>query len=96
MNNVIEINKPTVDALRMSVPLPKAAEAKDGHLHLLYGDQFKPLGYLVHKPTNDMEIMDGMAIYEDRYFTTDVLADALELLKLPHEQLPGGPKLLKK
>lgn len=96
MNNVIEMNKPTVDALRMSVPLPKAAESHEGYLHILYGDQYKPVGYLVHKPTNKMEIMDGMTIYEDRYFAAEALSDALDLLKLAHEQLPGGPKTAKK
>lgn len=96
MKNVIEINKPTVDALRMSIPLPKASEPKDGSLHILYGDQYKPIGYLVHKPTKEMEVMDGVGIYDNRYFTADSLADALELLKLNHDELPGGAKIVKK
>lgn len=96
MNNVIEINKPTVDALRMSIPLPKAAAPDEGNLHILYGDQYRPIGYLVHKPTNDMEIMDGRTIYENRYFTTETLSDALELLRRSHEQLPGGARIVKR
>jgi hypothetical protein len=97
VQNVTEINKPTVNALRMSTPLPCVTERPEpsprgGHLHLLYGDQFKPVGYLVHRPTNDFGIRAGQDVYEDRYFTTETLPDALELLRLPHEKLPGGAK----
>ena len=88
MNNVIEIKKPVVDALRMSAALPHAA--KRGHLHILYADQFRPVGYLAHKPTNDRGLRGFETIYEDRYFATESLEDALKLLELSHDELPGG------
>ncbi len=90
MKNVTEINKPIVDALRMSAALPGATEK--GRLHVLYGDQFKPVGYLAHIPSNDMGIRGIGPVFEDRFFATESLQDAIELLKLPHDRLPGGAK----
>lgn len=60
----------------------------------MYGDQFKPVAYLAHKPSNAKLRGNewGEVIYEDRYFTAESLAGAMDILKLRHEELPGGPK----
>ena len=79
MKNVIEINKPIVDALRTSARLPETPGTVGASLHVMYGDQFKPSGYLVHR---------FLALKQrDRYFVTESLSEALKILQVPDAEL---------
>ena len=84
MHTAIEIYRPLVAALRMSEALPNTEE-NGGTLHVLYGDQYRPVGYLVEKTAMD----DNWESQDPRFFVTDSHPEALRLLNLPFAELPA-------
>jgi hypothetical protein len=83
MHTAIEIYRPLVAALRMSEALPNT-EASGGTLHVLYGEQYRPIGYLVEKTNLD----DNWESQDPRFFLTDSHAEAVRLLSVPFAELP--------
>ena len=84
MHTAIEIYRPLVAALRMSEALPNTEDA-GGTLHVLYGEQYRPIGYLVEK----INLEDNWESQDPRFFITDSHAEALRLLTLPLAELPA-------
>ena len=85
MHTAIEIEKPLVAALRMSEALPNTNEQGQGGLHVLYGEHYHPVGYLVEKITADNP-WDSL---EPRFFITTSHAEALRLLATAPTELPS-------
>ena len=85
MHTAMEINKPLVEALRMSEPLPNIHDVGVGTIRLLYAEHFRPVGYLVEKIVQD----DAWESLEPRFFLTTSHAEAMELLAAPYDQLPA-------
>ena len=85
MHTTIEIEKPLVAALRMSEALPSTHDQGAGNLHVLYGEHYRPVGYLVEK----IEVDDPWASLDPRYFITTSLAEALRLLATVTAALPA-------
>ncbi len=85
MHSTIEIYRPLVAALRMSEALPNTEENGAGKLHLLYGEQYRPIGYLVEKTA----LEDNWESLDPRFFMTTSHAEALRLLNTPFAQLPA-------
>lgn len=85
MHTAIEINKPLVDALRMSEALPNTQSHGTGNLHLLYGEHYRPVGYLVEKvnPADHWESLDP------RFFLTTSHEEAIKLLTMAPSELPA-------
>ena len=83
MHSTIEINRPLVAALRMSEALPNTHEHGAGNLHVLYGDQYRPVGYLVEKIAND----DAWESLDPRFFITTSHSEAMNLLATPFAEL---------
>jgi hypothetical protein len=84
MSTTIEIEKPLVAALRMSEALPNTHDHGPGNLHILYGDHYRPVGYLVEKVAVD----DPWDSLEPRSFITTSHAEAMRLLALQPSELP--------
>lgn len=84
MHTPIEISKPLVAALRMSEALPQTQEIGSGNLHLLYGEHYSPVGYMIEKHTVD----DAWESLEPRFFLTPSHAEAMRLLATPFRELP--------
>jgi hypothetical protein len=84
MQKTIEISKPLVAALRMSEALPETQEVGSGNLHLLYGDHFRPVGYMVEKICVD----DAWESNDPRFFITTSHAEAVKLLGVSFKELP--------
>ncbi len=85
MPTPIEINKPLVAALRMSEALPNTQEIGSGTLHILYGEHYTPIGYLVEKHAVD-DAWEGL---DPRFFITTSHAEAIHLLAVPFRELPS-------
>lgn len=85
MHTPTEITKPLVAALRMSEALPNTQEIGSGTLHLLYGEHYSPVGYLVEKHTVD----DAWESLDPRFFITTSHAEAMHLLATPFRELPA-------
>lgn len=85
MHPTLEIQRPLVAALRMSEALPNTHENGAGNLHVLYADQYRPIGYLVEKISND----DAWESLDPRFFITTSHAEAMRLLALPFAELPA-------
>ena len=85
MHTAIEINKPLVAALRMSEALPNIPDVGNGSLHVLYAEQYQPIGYPVEKNAHD----DAWESLEPRFFITTSHAEALHLLAVPFVELPA-------
>jgi hypothetical protein len=85
MHSTIEINRPLVAALRMSEALPNTHENGAGTLRILYGDQYRPVGYLVEKSTTE----DAWESLDPRFFITTSHAEAMRLLSVPFAELPS-------
>jgi hypothetical protein len=81
----MEITKPLVAALRMSEALPNTQDSGAGNLHLLYGEHYTPVGYMVEKHTVD----DARESLEPRFFITTSHAEAMQLLATPFRELPS-------
>lgn len=84
MHTAIEIDKPLVAALRMSEALPNTHEHGMGNLHVLYGDSYRPVGYLVEKVAVD----DPWDSLDPRTFITTSHPEAMELLGAKFSELP--------
>lgn len=84
MQTAIEINKPLVAALRMSEALPDTQDHGVGKLHVLYGEHYRPVGYLVEK----MALEDSWESFDPRFFITTSHVDAVQLLGTPFAELP--------
>ena len=84
MHTPIEITKPLVAALRMSEALPNTQDVGSGNLHLLYGEHYTPVGYLVQKYAVD----DAWESLDPRFFITTSHAEAMHLLATPFRELP--------
>ena len=87
MHTAIEIEKPLVAALRMSEALPNTHEHGLGSLHVLYGDNYRPVGYLVEKVAVD----DPWDSLDPRTFITTSHPEAMELLRAKFNELPPRP-----
>jgi hypothetical protein len=85
MPTTIEIDKPLVAALRTSEALPNTHEHGSGNLHILYGDHYHPVGYLVEKVAVD----DPWDSLDPRFFITTSHAEALRLLATAVRELPA-------
>ena len=85
MQTAIEITKPLVAALRMSEALPNTQEIGSGNLHILYGEHYRPVGYLVEKLT----VEDAWESLDPRFFITTSHAEANQLLATPFRELPA-------
>ncbi len=85
MHTTIEIEKPLVAALRMSEALPNTHQHGSGNLHVLYGDNFRPVGYLVEKVGVD----DPWDSLDPRFFLTTSHPEAMRLLGATFSELPG-------
>jgi len=85
MPKAIEIDKPLVAALRMSEALPDTHDAGSGSLHVLYGEHYRPVGYLVEKVAVD----DAWESTEPRFFITTSHGEAVKLLQTPFKELPA-------
>lgn len=85
MQTAIEIDKPLVAALRMSEALPNTHEQGVGKLHVLYGEHYRPVGYLVEKTA----LEDSWESLDPRYFITTSHAEAMQLLATPFAELPA-------
>jgi hypothetical protein len=85
MKAAIEITKPLAAALRMSESLPNTQETGRGNLHVLYGEHYTPVGYLVEK----IAVEDAWESLDPRYFITTSHADAIHLLAVPFAELPA-------
>lgn len=85
MHNAIEISKPLVAALRMSEALPETHDDGSGHLHVLYGEHYRPVGYLVEKIAVD----DAWESTEPRFFITTSHSEAVNLLHTLYKELPA-------
>lgn len=84
MHTPIEISKPLVAALRMSEALPNTQEIGSGNLHVLYGEHYAPVGYMIEKHT----VEDAWESLEPRFFLTTSHAEAMRLLAMPFRELP--------
>ena len=69
----------------MSEALPNTHENGAGNLHILYGDQYRPIGYLVEKNNNE----DAWETLDPRFFITTSHAEAMRLLSTPFPELPA-------
>lgn len=69
----------------MSEALPNTQGEGTGRLHILYGDGFKPVGYMVEK----ICVTDAWESMDPRYFITTSHAEALRMLSLEFEELPA-------
>lgn len=85
MHTAIEIYQPLVAALRMSEALPNTAEGGNGTLHLLYGEHYRPVGYLVKKTAME----DNWESQDPRFFLSVSHGEAMQLLNLPFADLPA-------
>jgi len=85
MHTAIEIYRPLVAALRMSESLPNTEDGGKGTLHVLYGEHYCPVGYLVEKTTLD----DNWEGQDPRFFVTVSHGEAMQLLNLPFAELPA-------
>jgi hypothetical protein len=84
MHAAIEIEKPLVAALRMSEALPNTNEHGTGSLHVLYGEHYRPVGYLVEK----VNLEDKWDSLEPRCFITTSHDEAVRLLAVHPRDLP--------
>lgn len=84
MHTAIEIEKTLVAALRMSEALPNTNDQGQGSLHVLYGEHYHPVGYLVEKIAADNP-WDSL---DPRFFLTTSHAEALRLLATATTELP--------
>lgn len=85
MHTAIEIDKPLVAALRMSAALPNTQDHGTGTLHVLYGEHFVPVGYLVEKVNR----ADKWESLDPRFFITTSHEEAVQLLAMPTSGLPA-------
>ncbi|HEX9782254.1 MAG TPA: hypothetical protein VGA56_05915 [Opitutaceae bacterium] len=85
MHTAIEIDKPLVAALRMSAALPNTQDHGTGSLHVLYGEHFVPVGYLVEKVNRE----DNWDSLDPRFFITTAHDEAVRLLAMPPSELPA-------
>ena len=83
MQKAIEIDKPLVAALRISEALPNTHEEGSGKLHLLYAEQYRPIGYLVEK----VAVENPWDSLDPRYFITTSHPEAIRLLTIPYGEL---------
>lgn len=85
MHTPIEITKPLVAALRKSEALPNTQDIGPGNLHVLYGEHYSPVGYLVEKST----VEDAWESLDPRFFITTSHAEAMRMLATPFRELPA-------
>ncbi|MEZ5274844.1 MAG: hypothetical protein R3F07_00525 [Opitutaceae bacterium] len=84
MPATIEMDKSLVPALRMSEALPNTHDQGSGNLHILYGDHYHPIGYLVEK----IGVDDPWDSLDPRFFLTTSHAEAIRLLGTAFKDLP--------
>ena len=84
MHTAIEIDKPLVAALRVSDALPNTHAEGSGKMHLLYGEHYQPVGYLVEK----VAVENPWDSLDPRYFITTSHAEAIGLLEVAYSELP--------
>jgi hypothetical protein len=84
MSATIEMDKSLVAALRMSEALPNTHDLGTGNLHILYGDHYHPVGYLVEKIALD----DPWDSLDPRFFVTTSHGEAIRLLGTSLKDLP--------
>lgn len=68
----------------MSEALPNTHENGLGNLHILYGESYRPVGYLVEKVAVD----DPWDSLDPRTFITTSHPEAMELLRAKFRELP--------
>ncbi|BET65194.1 hypothetical protein ASA1KI_01120 [Opitutales bacterium ASA1] len=85
MHTAIEIQKPLVAALRASAALPNTQDHGTGTLHVLYGEHYVPVGYLVEKVNR----ADSWEALDPRFFITTSHGEAMRLLALDPAELPA-------
>jgi len=90
MHKAIEIDKPLVAALRVSEALPNTHEEGSGKMYLLYGEHYRPVGYLVEK----VAVENPWDSLDPRYLITTSHTEAIHLLAVPYNELPAGEDLV--
>ena len=83
MHKAIEIDKPLVTALRMSEALPNTHEEGSGKMHVLYGEHYRPVGYLVEK----VAVENPWDSLDPRFFITTSHTEAIHLLTVSYGEL---------
>lgn len=85
MQKAIEIDKPLVAALRISEALPNTHDEGSGRMHLLYGEHYRPVGYMVEK----VAVENPWDSLDPRYFITTSHTEAIHLLTAAYSELPA-------
>ena len=83
--SVIEISQPLASAFRMSEAFPNTENGGAGRIHLLFDEENRPVGYLVHR----VNVGDAWETLDPRYFITTSHAEAVALLGIGFADLPA-------